>query len=119
MAAGTPRARNALSLCIIDEPLRAAVTYGLSCLAFPLDFSLGLEGSVARWRRCLFQDGMQRAAGSPTCRAGLGLQALLGQLWGWGQGWLPNETPVPKVLGSAALPHSPRAEGSAFPKAFP
>lgn len=64
----------ALSLCIIDEPLRAARTYGLSCLAFPLDFSLGLVGSMARWRREAFSVmECQGAAESPICREGWGL----------------------------------------------
>lgn len=93
----------ALSLCIIDEPLRAAMTYGLSCLAFPLDFSLGLVGSMAGYgrmeERCLFRDGMPRNSRVSHLQG-------LGQVWGQGQGWLPNETPVPKVPGRAVLPHS-------------
>lgn len=64
----------ALSLCIIDEPLRAPMTYGLSCLAFPWDcWDPWL--AVARWRRDAFSVmECQGTAGSPTCRVGWGLQ---------------------------------------------
>lgn len=69
--------------------------------------------AVAGWRTDAFSTmECQGAARSPICREGWGLQPLPaslvgpGQVWGQGQGWLPNKIPVPKVLGWAVLPHS-------------
>lgn len=69
--------------------------------------------AVAGWTRdAVSTMECQGAAGCPICREGWGLQPLppslvgLGQVWGQGQGWLPNKIPIPKVLGWAVLPHS-------------
>lgn len=108
-------------LCIIDEPLRAAMTYGLSCLAFFLDSSLGLVGSMAGYSmmEMLFPQWNAKVS---HLQGGLGAAGpFLHHWWAWDRcgdrdrGGFPMKPPSPRSLAGQC---SHTAKGSAFPKGF-